>query len=141
MLMWDWPGDDREDRAKRVALAYRQLLLQVAYGEVCDATAALAACDEYWLDRGQHWVSPAIDPYDPDDWITANDAAHYTGYEPTTIRKWAELKRKGNDGITEKIGPDGRPRYNIGDIRLYDARRRQRRRTRQITANGGVVTR
>jgi hypothetical protein len=124
---WDWPGDDREGKAKRVALAYRELAFRIAAGQCPDPEAALGREDRFWLAREQHWIRPGVDPYDPDDWINANDAAHYTGVQPGTIRKWAELKRKGQDGIIERHGPDGKPRYNVGDIIRYGVRRRQRR--------------
>jgi hypothetical protein len=126
VTVWDWPGDTREAKLKRVAHSYRDLAVQLATVIGTDeAKDALLDLDALWLERDQHWIRhDGDDPYDPEEWITAADAAHYLGVKPGTIRKWAERKRNGCDGIMERTGADRRRRYNVADLKQYAARRR-----------------
>ena len=43
---WPWPEDTREDRAKRIALSYRELLSRIARGEQDDTGQLLDAAGE-----------------------------------------------------------------------------------------------
>ncbi|MBU8830850.1 hypothetical protein [Mycolicibacterium goodii] len=125
---WPWPEDTREDRAKRIAVSFRQLLLQVAGGQVIDPAGALRNLTQQWLQyEGTGWLIPTFDPYDNDDWVNATDAAHYANVDPKTIRKWAE---RGH--IRVDHDPTGTPLYNIGDMRAYDARKKRARIQRAV---------
>jgi hypothetical protein len=136
---WPNPADTREDRAKRVAASYRDLLQRMAagerdtYGLPLDAAGELYRLDQYWLRHGAFWAVPSYDPYDADDWVTAVDASHYADVESGTVRKWAA---RGH--IRAEHLDDGTPVYNIGDIRNYRTRGRLERvhRTDDVSATG-----
>ena len=66
-MSWPWPADSPLDRARRVARSYRELLL----AQLPDACRAL---DEEMIRRGQGWVLPQVDPYDPSELLTADEA-------------------------------------------------------------------
>lgn len=119
---WPWKGDSREDKAKRVALSYRQLVFDISQGRCFDPAGDLHRLDQQWLEYGAFWAVPSWDPYDADDWVHAADAGHYADVEPGTIRKWAE---RGH--IRVDHDHDGAPIYNIGDLRAYDAQQKRNR--------------
>lgn len=137
LIRWPWPADSREDRAKRVATSYRELLQRLSRGErdsagqLLDVAGELYRLDQYWLQRAAYWAVPSYDPYDPDEWVNAADAAHYADVDPKTIRKWAE-----RDEIRVDHTRDGTPIYNIGDLRAYDARKKQARLERGRVTSG-----
>lgn len=119
---WPHPEDDREDRAKRVALSYRQLLFDITQGQCDDPAGELYRLDQKWLRLGAFWAVPSLDPYEGTEWVYAADAAHYADVEPGTVRKWAE---RGH--IRVEHDHRGAPVYNVGDLRAIDARRRRKR--------------
>lgn len=123
---WPWPGDSREDKAKRVARSYRQLVFDISQGRVEDPAGDLYRLDQQWLQYGAFWAVPSQDPYDPSEWVHAADAAHYADVEPGTIRKWAE---RGH--IRVEHDHHGAPVYNIGDLRANEIRQRNARKRSQ----------
>jgi hypothetical protein len=119
---WPYPGDSREDKAKRVALSYRQLLFDVTQGHVDDPAGALHRLDEHWAEHGIYWPRPRLDAIDPDEWLTAADLAHLVDRTPADIYRWA---RRGK--IQQRTGPDGAPEYLLASALDYQRERRQRR--------------
>lgn len=117
---WPWPGDSREDRAKRVALSYRRLALAIAAGDVADPTAALADLDARWDERGAGWVAPTRAPLDLDAWLTAGEVARLLCIDPQRLRDWA---RRGHIR-TMQAQLAGPRRYCVGDVVSYQRTRR-----------------
>jgi hypothetical protein len=133
MTVWDWPGDSREDRAKRVAQSYRELLVQIARGEVSSPIEALFVVDEFWREREQYWlITSTIDPYDDDDWINATDAADYVNSTPKAIRHWAER------GHIRRRVSGGNVYYSVADMRAYEA---EKRRARALSRRAATAVR
>lgn len=134
---WPWPEDTAEDKAKRVARSYRGLVRRIAQNDCHDPAADLARLDEHWQEHGIYWTAPSAVPFDADDWLSAADVvvtfAHFVTLTENQVRQWAYMKRKGGDGITEQPGPDGKPRYQAGDVMAYLVRQRRRRRQRSGT--------
>jgi hypothetical protein len=124
---WDWPGDDREAKPKRVAHSYRDLAVQLATVIGTDeAKDALLDLDDFWRERGQYWIREDWDdPYAPEDWVCVADAASYAGCEAVTIRKWFQ---RGH--IRRDHRADGTPIYNIGDLDAYQERRKTQHQER-----------
>jgi hypothetical protein len=112
---WPWPGDSREDRAKRVALAYRHRLAEL------DPSAA-AELDEQWAELGAGWVAPAPAPLDLDAWHSAGEMAELLHIDPQYLRDWARRKHI-------RVIQDTRKRrlYCVGDVVAYMRKARLRR--------------
>lgn len=124
---WPWPGDSREDKAKRIALSYRQLVFDISQGRVTDPAGALHRLDRAWADYGHHWPCPGLTPItgDTGDWYTAADLAHLIDRAPTDIYRWA---RRGK--ITQRVSADGSPEYSLASANAYREQQRQRRQTK-----------
>jgi hypothetical protein len=114
MSGWPYPGDAPTQRARRVAHAYRAALL-AADADVC------AAIDAQMASMGQHWVVPRVVTYDPDDVLSAADAADVAAVNPATLRKWRE--RGLLVGVVDRDGWHYRARDVLA---LAAARRRSR---------------
>ncbi len=124
---WPWPGDSREDRAKRVAQSYRQLVFDITQGRIEDPAGELYRLDRQWAGYGIHWTTTpdeAIDELGLDDWQTAADLAHLIHHTPADIYRWA---RRGH--ITQRVSADGSPEYSLTSARQYLDARRERRTT------------
>lgn len=81
---WPYAGDSEVERARKVALMYRQHL----------RAQSVAMCDE--VDRtavafGEAWAAPHTVRYEPTDAITTAQAAELVGVTPEMIRHWARL--------------------------------------------------
>lgn len=124
---WPWPGDSREDRAKRVALSYRQLVFDITQGRIEDAAGELYRLDQEWAGYGVHWPIPGTQPVDPEEWLTAADLAHLIDRTPADVYRWA---RRGN--IQQRAGADGSPEYSIESALTYQRQQRQRRQSRAL---------
>lgn len=123
--LWPWPGDSREDRAKRVALSYRQLVFDITQHRVEDPAGDLYRLDRQWAGYGIHWPTTpddAIDELGLDDWQTAADLAHLIDRAPADIYRWA---RRGN--IDQRVSADGSPEYSLASARRYLDAKRERR--------------
>lgn len=105
MTRWPFPGDTELDKARRIALGYRQALLTAD-----PATCAVldAAADEF----GQRWVTGTLGlALDPDGWYPAVVVADALCIEPTRVRMWAQ-----RDKVAISPDPaDGRALYNLRD--------------------------
>jgi hypothetical protein len=122
---WPWPGDNREDKAKRVALSYRQLTFDITQGRIEDPAGDLHRLDRHWAQYGIHWPTTpdeAIDELGLDDWQTAANLAHLIHRTPADIYRWA---RRGQ--IQQRTSADGSPEYSLTSARRYLDQQRGRR--------------
>lgn len=120
-----FPGDSREDIAKRVALSAIGLLDAVACGELDKPalTAALGMFHAAWAAEGVKWTMADERPLDLDEWLTASEMADLVEVEPATIRQW---RHRGH--ITSRDGAATRGRlYNVGEVLAYQRRQREAR--------------
>jgi hypothetical protein len=113
---WPNPADSSLDRARAIARDYRAALLERDRAE-CLRLDNLARY------VGQGWVAPRVSQFEPDDLLTARQAADYCDIRPTTLQQW---KARGLKVIETA---DGR-RYRVQDLNDYRASRRVKRRTR-----------
>lgn len=123
---WFWPGATREDKAKHVARAYRQLVFDITQGRITDPAGALHRLDMRFIDHGIHWLHTTHPDLltEPDQWMSAPDLAHILDRTRKDIYNWAR-----NGHIDQRPGPDGAPEYRIGSVVDYQ-RKLQQRRTR-----------
>lgn len=119
---WPWPGDSREDRAKRVARSYRNLIFEISQGRCADPAGSLHRLDAHWASLGVHWTTPSPYPLEPGDWLSAADMAHAIDRTRKDIYNWA---RAGH--IEQRCGPDGAPEYSVTSVLEYQRKLRQRR--------------
>lgn len=120
---WPWRGDTAEDRAKRIALSYRQLVFDISQGRCFDPAGELHRLDAKWAEHGQYWPCPGMVPIDEnDDWYIAADLAHLIHKTPADIYRWA---RRGK--ILQRPSADGCPEYSLTSALNYQRETRQRR--------------
>lgn len=124
---WPWPGDSREDRAKRIALSYRRALEAVAR-EYPRAAEKLSDLDDHWCEVGQGWLRPTNAPLRLEDWLTAIEIADLFNQAPKTIYDWGRRGRIRT--ITNNAGDR---LYCVGDVVEY-ARNRRHCRARAAPA-------
>lgn len=116
-MRWPWPNDTREDRAKRIALSYRALIVNLFGGEHPE----LQALDERWVKHGAGWVRPSLQPLRLDDWLTAGEMADLFSNDPRVYRDWA---RRG----WIRVMVDGnKRRYCVADVVEYSKSRHRRK--------------
>ena len=108
----------RVDQAQDVARSYRKALQDVAFGRSNNPGADLYILDERWKNAGVTWLEPAIIPEDPDEWVSAADAAQYVGRTPKDIYNWAH---RGH--INQRCSADGSPEYRLASVVDYWRRR------------------
>jgi hypothetical protein len=114
-----WPTDSREDRARRVALSYRQLAELIIAGRLPDPDAALRRLDEKWQELAQGWVVPTMAPLDPEAWLAPAELAELLYIEARALRDWHRL---GHVRRMRHQGESAPWRYNVGDVIRYYAR-------------------
>jgi hypothetical protein len=123
---WPWPGDSPEDKAKRIALSYRQLAFDTTQNRCDDPAGQLHRLDMHWAEYGHYWPNPGLIPVDDnEDWHTAADLAHLIGKSPVDIYRWA---RRGK--ILQRTSPDGSPEYSHTSAKAYQQQQRDRRARR-----------
>lgn len=81
---WPYPNDSELERARAVALMYRQHL-RAQSTDLCDQ------CDETAVAFGEFWAAPHLVRHEPDDAITTPEAAELVGVSEAMIRHWARL--------------------------------------------------
>lgn len=124
---WPWPGDSREERAKRIARAYRELIFDITQGRCDDPAGAMHRLDMKWRKYGVFWHMPtAAPPLDENEWVNNRDAAHYADRAEATIRTWAH---RGH--IETRTGRDGSTQYLLGSLMAYAVQQRRRRADQQ----------
>ena len=112
---WPWPADSPLDIARRLLQSYRSALKQID-PEAC------RRIDDDATNLGQGWVAPRVETVNPDDLVSAVDAAALVGVEVATIYQWASRKHIPRHHTT------GRPtRYRVGDILDHVAASRRAR--------------
>lgn len=118
---WPWPGDSREDKARRVALSYKHFVLQVLRGEILDPLSSLDDLDRRWAELGQNWITEQREPLRFGDWLSATEMGQLLSLPANQIRVW---------GIRQHIRVDissGQNRYNVGDVVEHEAKQRAKR--------------
>lgn len=82
LIPWPIPGDSELDKARRIAMDYRNELFRLApaHCEELDAQARRL---------GQGWVTPQIAYVDLDSFLSARDMADLLGVAVTTVYQWA----------------------------------------------------
>lgn len=116
--MWPWPGDTPLDRARRIALSYREAL----YARDPDAGMALDDQSQQW---GEHWVSPVVDNIDLEAWVTVDVAASHVGLTAKAVYQWVY-----NGDLPAKKCNDKRVRVKLIDALDVNRELRQRRASR-----------
>lgn len=86
MTRWHNRGDRPVDRARQVAAAYRDALLRVAPAEC-------AAIDQAAIHVREDWVIPQTARHQPDDLVTAAEAAALTGRSVRWVYAWIAADR------------------------------------------------
>lgn len=121
---WPWPGDSREDKARRVAISYRELLFEISQGRCADPAGNLHRLDTRWSELGIFWHLPSRPDLltDPDEWMRAPDLAHAIDRTRKDIYNWA---RRGH--IQQRASADGEPEYLVGSVIEYHRTLRLRR--------------
>lgn len=125
MTTWPYPGDSREDKARRVAISYRQLVFDISQGSCDDPAGELHRLDRKWEDHGLRWHlpwRPDQEVLDPEAWLNATDLAHAIDRPRKDIYNWAHLGH-----IMQRTSADGTPEYHIGSVIDYQKQLRQRR--------------
>lgn len=113
--VWTYPGS-LTDMVKALMLTYRQALLD-RDPEACERIDARAHENPRLAA-----LLPTYAPYDPEELVNDQDAAHLAGLAPATIRKWA------SDGIIDRYtGADGTRMYKLGEIQNVKHRQRTRK--------------
>ncbi len=134
---WPFPGDSSIVRARKVALAYRELAAQFAPAE------KLSEMDARFRRWGEGWMSP-VDTFGPDDWVNAKQAGQLAGMSGANVHK---LRRNGE--IRARY--DGRKYlFQVGEVQQlphreksiggWGARRRREAVTVTVHANDTSVS-
>jgi hypothetical protein len=122
-LEWPWPGDSREDRARRVAISYREFIYLVFTGVItADPLSSLRDLDDRWMGLGQTWIKPSESPLRLDDWLTAESMGDLLSIPAKWVYNW------GMRGQIRVSRLDGRNVYNVGDVVEYERSRRVKRK-------------
>lgn len=116
-MTWPWPGDNREERAKRVALAYRTALFNHA-PEACEVL------DEHWISLDQFWIRPTNQPLRLDDWLTEKEIGEMLSISSKGVYML------GHRGRIPCYEVNGVRLYRVGDVVQYHSERRTWRSTR-----------
>lgn len=121
---WPWPGDSPEEKAKRIALSYRQLVFDITQGRCNDPAGDLHRLDQQWAEYGHYWPRPGPTPIyeEGEDWFTAADLAHLLDKSPVDIYRWASRGK-----IQQRTSADGSPEYSLSSARQYQFEVRARR--------------
>lgn len=111
---WPWPGDTPLQRARRIALAYRQHLRAANRG-VADALDATARS------YGETWVYEQTVTVDRDDMVTTAQAAELAGVGVETIRQWRKRGYISRAGRREHLqvrglSPQGWPMFLAAEV-------------------------
>lgn len=81
---WPYPNDSEVERARAIALMYRQHL-RARSVPLCDQLDRLA------VGYGEGWAAPHLVTRQAEDAVTTAEAAEMTGVSPEMIRHWARL--------------------------------------------------
>lgn len=101
---WPYPGDAPVVVARKVALAYRGALEQVAPSVASDLDARMAA-------MGQTWVRPRVLTFELDALVGRTDAADVASVPPKVIDQWRSRGR-----LTGRQDRHGVWKYRVSDV-------------------------
>jgi hypothetical protein len=129
-VAWPHPGDTALQRARRIALAYRQHL-RVANRTLADAL------DEAAVAYGETWVAEEVVTVGPDEKVSTAAAAALAGVTAETVRQWRKRGYMAN-GVRvwlARAGLDERgwPLFRAADVLAAAAATRQTRTNRAVT--------
>lgn len=117
-MTWPWPGDTREDKAKRVALSAIHLADRLAHQQILDPVAAIERFHQEWQSLGVGWTRPTNSPLDLDDWQPAPVVADLLGRTTWDIYNWAA---RHSHQIRTGTRSDGVAIFNVGDVAKFIA--------------------
>lgn len=122
-----WPndGDTPLQRARRIALAYREHLKTTN-------PALCAAVDDMAAHFGEIWVIETLVTVDPEALLTTTEAADLAGVDAETIRQWRKrgyVSRAGTKETlqTRGLNPQGWPMFRAREVLEIAATTRARR--------------
>lgn len=103
-MSWPWPADSSTERARRVALSYREALRDHD-PQHCDGL------DRTVLQFGESWILPAAEIPEV-EFMSAKDLGVVLGMPASTIRAWAS---RGH--IDSRVDDGGSPLYSVVEVR------------------------
>lgn len=125
MTRWPFPGDTELDKARRIALGYREALLTAD-------PATCAVLDAAAEELRQRWVTgTALLALDPDGWYPAVVIADALCIEPGRVRMWAQ-----RDKVEIRPDADRRALYCLRDCQAQLAG--SRRTVLEISDSGAT---
>lgn len=112
MTPWPWGPETELQKARRIAIAYRNHF-HTANPTVCDVL------DAAMVEHGQTWLLPRPVLYDDTDAVTTAVAAELVGRSAAVIRRWAATDHPDRPGkLLPAFGWDGPSRtYLVGEVR------------------------
>lgn len=97
---WPHPADTPLQRARRIALAYRQHL-KAANPDLC------AALDDMAVAFGETWAAETVVTTPTDALLTTAEAADLAGVDQETISQWRKRGYVSRSGAREKLQKRG----------------------------------
>lgn len=127
---WPHEGDTPLQRARRIALAYRQHL-KTANPQLCDAVDDMAA------GFGETWMLERLLTVEAEHLVTTVEAAELAGVDAETIRQWRKRGYVARSGIRQKLekrglNAKGWPLFRAADVLEIAATTRARRMNRRV---------
>jgi hypothetical protein len=119
---WPWPGDTPLDRARRVALSFRNALYEI------NPDAAMAIDDQV-TEWGELWVVPVVETIDLQELVTIDVAAQHVGLTAKAVYEWVY-----KDWIEAHKGRDKRLRVRLGEAIELNRNLRVKRANRRRDA-------
>lgn len=112
---WPHPGDTLLQKARRLAIAYRQHL-NTANPQLC------AALDEAARAYGEDWVCGNLVTVPDEQLLTTADAAELVGVDIETVRQWRKRGYMSPTGAREHLQVRGLtergwPMFKAGEVR------------------------
>lgn len=122
---WPHPGDTMLQKARRLAIAYRQHL-NTANPQLC------AALDEAARSYGEDWICGDLVTIPDDHHLTYAEAAEYVGVDVETVKQWRKRGYISPTGAREHLqvrglNERGMPTVLAGEVKhIADTTRRNR---------------
>lgn len=122
---WPYAGDTPLQRARRLAIAYRQHL-RTTNPELC------AALDEAARSYGEGWVCESLLTTPDDELLTTAQAAELAGVDIETVRQWRKRGYVSRSGQREHLqvrglSERGWPMFLAAEVREVAETTRRRR--------------
>lgn len=122
---WPHPGDTLLQRARRLAIAYRQHL-KTANPDLC------AALDDAARSYGETWICDNLITTPDDQMLTTAEAAELAGVDIETVRQWRKRGYISRDGSRQHLKVSGLsergwPMFIAAEVKeIADTTRRRR---------------